>query len=683
MDGNLERSQEEELAGKAEPQARAHEAGEASHESEGKFRAVFNSDVVPLQIARIDGKITDANDAFLRLVGCSRDELESGRIWFTNLTPPEWRQHDQQLIDELVATGRFGPLEKEYQHRDGHRIPVLIGGSALPGHDDYGVAFTLDLTEQKRAQAALKEQLLLTKTITDNASAALFLMEGGGACTFANPAAEAMFGFALDELRQRPLCDIIHGWAEGRPHPTSGCLFTRAALQGGPVRSWEDILVRKSGEVFPATCVASSILRDGQPAMAVIEVRDITERRRIEHGERLLESERAARAAAERANRIKDEFLATISHELLTPLNAILGWAQIVQRPGAKPEQITKALSVIERNARLQAQLVSDLLDVSRILSGKIHLKLAPVDLSDAIETALDQTRGSADEKGVMVSVSLAHEGALVFGDPSRLPQIIWNLISNAVKFTPAGGRVDVELSRAEAGIALSVSDTGIGIAPEFLPHVFERFRQADASATRQFGGLGLGLSIVKRLVELHRGCVRAESEGLGKGARFVVELPIMLATGARLSTGDAESAEWWEAGALSSTNVLVVDDETDARDLLVRILEEAGASVVAMPSALRALEVLGAEHPDVIVSDIGMPGMDGYELIRRIRAGCAPKEREVPALALTAFARDEDRAHALAAGFQAHLAKPIDPSEVVEVIATLLSRRGPRASRP
>jgi PAS domain S-box-containing protein len=666
----------ERLARKAQTEARALEANEAIRESEGRFRALFDSDLVPLQIARTDGKITDANDAFLRLVGRDRNELTRGELWFTDLTPEEWRAHDEHLVDEMAARGRFGPMEKEYQHRDGRRIPVLVGGSVLPGHTDYGVAFIVDLTEQKRAEAALKEQLLLTKTITDNATAALLLVDTDGYCTYANPAAELMTGFTLDELRQRPLCDIIHSTIEEASHPASFCGFTKAAFEGGPVRAWEGRLVRKCGEAFPASCVVSSVLHDGKATMAVIEVRDVTERRRVDERERLLESERAARGEAERANRMKDEFLATVSHELRTPLNAILGWAQIARRPDAKAEQIAKALSVIERNTRLQAQLVSDLFDVSRIVSGKIHLKLTPVELADAVETALDQVRAAAEAKGVELCVSIAPGGAIVLGDPNRLPQIIWNLLSNAIKFTKAGGRIDVELSRGGAGSVLSVSDTGAGIAPEFLPYVFERFRQADASTTRQFGGLGLGLSIVKRLVELHHGSVRAESAGIGQGARFVVELPDLPTSGARSHAGAVSAAARGETLGLTSTKVLVVDDDADARDLLVRVLEETGASVIAVPEALEALQVLGAEHTDVIVSDIGMPGMDGYELIRRIRGGCSAPMRDIPAIALTAFARDEDCAHALETGFQAHLAKPVEPSELIEVIATLLSRR-------
>jgi len=416
--------------------------------------------------------------------------------------------------------------------------------------------------------------------------------------------------------------------------------------------------------------------------MAVIEIRDVTAQKRIERErEDLLDRERAERGEAERASRMKDEFLATVSHELRTPLNAILGWVHLLQRPGVTPEEIAKGLGVIERNTRLQAQLVSDLLDVSRIVSGKMLLDLAPVDLSDAVETAFDALRGAADAKGVDLRKALAPEGALVLGDRGRLPQIVWNLVSNAIKFTPRGGRVDVDLACAGDRVALSVSDTGMGISPEFLPHVFDRFRQADASTTRQAAGLGLGLSVVRRLVELHQGVVRAESEGTGKGARFVVELPVVHAASAvaHLRAGAPSRAARRGPASLSGAKVLVVDDEPDACELLARVLEESGASVVAAPSAARALELIDAEHPDLLVSDVGMPGMDGYALIRRIRAEGAPPVNEMPAIALTAFVRCEDRARALEAGFQAHLAKPIEPLEVVETVARLLPRNRQR----
>lgn len=412
--------------------------------------------------------------------------------------------------------------------------------------------------------------------------------------------------------------------------------------------------------------------------------REIAERKRAEERrEALLASERAARSEAERATRLKDEFVATMSHELRTPLNAIVGWASILRRD-RRPESVLQGVEVIERNAKLQARMVEDLLDMSRILSGKLAMELRRTDLSGVIEASIAAVRPAADAKGVRLHAAIGPTPP-VNGDAGRLQQVLWNLLSNAIKFTPANGKVGVlarEISReGTRSVEISVSDTGQGIDPRFLPFVFDRFRQADASTTRRHGGLGLGLSIVKSLVEMHQGSVEARSAGAGQGSTFVVCLPLAETTAdMALDRVGQEPAQ--AACSLAGLRVLVVDDEADARTLARRVLEESGAEVLTVSSAAEALELVdGNGELSVLVSDIGMPEHDGYELITRMRAMPGTAGR-VPAVALTALARDEDRKRTLLAGYQVHISKPVDPAELVMVIATLAGR-GAGASAP
>jgi signal transduction histidine kinase/CheY-like chemotaxis protein len=393
------------------------------------------------------------------------------------------------------------------------------------------------------------------------------------------------------------------------------------------------------------------------------------------------EAESAARQEAERANRIKDEFLATLSHELRTPLGAILGWAHILRRklPADDPE-VVKGIEVIERSTRVQTQLIDDLLDMSRITSGKLRLTIQPMAPISFVEAAIETVMPSAEAAGVAIESKLDPGAGPVAGDASRLQQVVWNLLANAIKFTPRGGTVTVSLKRIEDAIQISVSDTGAGISPEFLPHIFDRFRQADGSTTRRFGGLGLGLSIVKHLVQLHHGEVSARSAGEGQGACFEVRLPIAtehLGVGEIVETraNDAVPAACAEPGELDGLTVLVVDDEPDTRDLLERVLRDAGARVLLAGDAATALALVEAQRPQVLVSDIGMPDIDGYELLRQVRELGASRGGSVPAVALTAFARSEDRIRALRAGFSVHVAKPVEPSEIVATVASVAVR--------
>lgn len=412
---------------------------------------------------------------------------------------------------------------------------------------------------------------------------------------------------------------------------------------------------------------------------------DVSEHRRLaDERERLLESERAARSIAERASRLKDEFLATLSHELRTPLNAILGWAQILRRQYKGNTDLADGLTVIERNARVQTQLVSDLLDMSRVISGKLRLEAQVVDPASVLSSAMESVRPAADAKDIELVQEFDQQTGPVYGDPSRLQQIVWNLLSNAIKFTPKGGRVRVCLSRVDEKIVMGVVDNGEGIEAEFLPHLFERFRQADGSITRRHGGLGLGLAIVKNLVDLHGGRVWATSDGPGKGASVYVELPVL---GGQSTPQDPDTSPDPNAlheltgvlqnDALNGLRLLVIDDEADARELIRRVLSESGATVLTATSGLEGMDLVRRERPDVILSDIGMPVQDGYEFIRAVRQLSSDEGGATPAAALTAFARSEDRRRALIAGYQTHIAKPAESAELITVVAALAGRTG------
>ncbi|MEW4566237.1 PAS domain-containing protein [Tautonia sp. JC769] len=388
-----------------------------------------------------------------------------------------------------------------------------------------------------------------------------------------------------------------------------------------------------------------------------------------------------ARDEAEAANRMKDQFLATLSHELRTPLNAVLGWARILRSGPIDDEDLQEGLAAIERNATAQAQIIEDLLDVSRIVSGNFKLEVQRVDVREIIESALAAVLPAANAKEIRVQKLLDSLAGPVSGDPARLQQVVWNLLSNAVKFTPKGGKVQVLLERVNSHLEISVIDTGMGIRPEFLPHVFDRFRQADSTTTRRHGGLGLGLSIVKQLAELHGGAVRAKSSGEGQGSTFTVMLPITVVHPEQPSPEQPRPRpsehpdEYCKAGALAGVRVLVLDDEPDARQLIRRVLSECDAEIALASSAAEALGLIEQFRPDVIVSDIGMPDQDGYDFMRQVRT--KRNSRDLPAAALTAFARPEDRKQALLAGFQTHVAKPVDPSELVAVVASLAGRTG------
>ncbi|HYU77899.1 MAG TPA: CHASE domain-containing protein, partial [Vicinamibacterales bacterium] len=389
---------------------------------------------------------------------------------------------------------------------------------------------------------------------------------------------------------------------------------------------------------------------------------------------------RESESQAQAANRAKDEFLGTLSHELRTPLNVVLGWISILRLGPLTEERRAHALEIIERNARHQAELIDDLLDVSRIVTGKVRLQLRPVAVASIVSTVVDSVRPSADAKGIEINMVSATESSTIRGDPDRLHQIAWNLVSNAIKFTPAGGSVSVELTRIGEDVALTVRDTGVGIAPDFLPHVFERFRQADSSTTRTHGGVGLGLAIARHLVDLHGGTIEAHSEGLGQGAEFIVKFPAV-AVSVTSAPAPLLAMAPLAAPRLDSVRVLVVDDDAHTRDLLTEALSMTGARVTSADSARHALDRLSKETVDIIVSDIAMPDEDGFWLMQRVRA--LPGEvAKTPAIALTALARTEDRVRVMDAGYQMHLAKPVQLGELQAALATLVAQRHRAAFR-
>ncbi len=534
------------------------------------------------------------------------------------------------------------------------------------------------MAQQETAQRAIREAdqrfRLLVENIEDYA---IFMIDTEGRVASWNSGAEQILGYSAEEVLGQSAArffvagdDVLE--REMREAQASG----RAVSSG-----WR---LRKGGGRLFAEGVLSAVRDDAGHLLGYTKLmRDVTETRRIEiEREHLLQSERAARNEAERASRMKDEFLATLSHELRTPLNAILGWSQVLRRvPDAKPE-LGDGLKAIERNARAQAQIIEDLLDMSSIISGKVRLNMQRVDLVPVLEASVNAVRPAAEAKGIDLAERVDSPLPPVGGDPNRLQQVFWNLLTNAVKFTPKNGRVAITLERVNSHMEISVADTGEGIDEAFLPYVFERFRQADASTSRRYGGLGLGLSIVKQLVELHGGSVSAESAGRGKGSKFTVELPIVEANvepaGAareqpQRSVSD-DLAGTFPATSLEGIRVLVVDDEPDARALIERLLKECSAAVTTASSASEALEHMERSKPDVLISDIGMPENDGYALIRAIRR-LEGKGAAIPAIALTAYARAEDRMKAVEAGYQLHLAKPVDPLKLVSMVTSLIQR--------
>ncbi|MEO8433866.1 MAG: MASE1 domain-containing protein [Pyrinomonadaceae bacterium] len=490
-----------------------------------------------------------------------------------------------------------------------------------------------------------------------------------------------MLGYSVNEWLATPnfWLSIVHPDDREPAAAAAEATFT-CGRKGSNQFRW----IAKDGRVLWVESQSVAVFDDqGRPVGMRGVTMDITEQKLAdEERAKLLQLEHAARNEAEEANRIKDDFLATLSHELRTPLTAMLGWLGMMRSKSLDEATSAYALETIERNAKMQAQLIEDLVDVSRIVSGKLKLDVRPMDLTPVVEAAIDAVHPAADAKQISIQVIREPFIGPVTGDPDRLQQVIWNLLSNAVKFTPRDGSVEVHLRQSESSAEIAVHDTGMGIRPEFLPHVFERFRQADSTATRAHGGLGLGLAIVRHLVELHGGTVAAESGGPDHGSTFTVSLPL---TAIRTpQTGEFEPAELPDevfaakSGQLEGVRVLLVEDETDARTLLALMLERAGAEVEQTATAAEAMSQMAGFNPHVLLSDIGLPIEDGYELIRKLRSSPLEALRQVPAIALTAYATENDRELALNAGFHLHLAKPVEPEKLIAAVGRLVEETRP-----
>jgi PAS domain S-box-containing protein len=641
-----------------------------SEEALARLGAIVESSDDAIVGKNLKSIITSWNAGAERIFGYTAEEVKGKNI--SILIPPERLDEETEIIERLKRGERIEHYETVRVRKDGRKIEVSLSISPIKDRNGrvIGAAkIARDITERKRAEEALRESEERFRTLANSAPVMVWVSGRDKLCTFFN---QQWLDFTGRTMEQ----EIGDGWAEGvHSEDFERCLqiyFT--AFDAREEFEMEYRLRRRDGE-YRWVLDKGLPLYDSKGTFTgyIGSCMDITDRKRqAEEREYLLRRE-------QEASRLKDEFLATVSHELRTPLNAMLGWSRMLLDGKLDEERTRQALQTIERNARSQAQLIEDLLDVSRIITGNLRLDVRPVMLSPVIEAALDSVRPMAEAKGVRLQTTLDSQGGPVAGDFSRLQQVVWNLLSNAIKFTPKGGRVQVRLERSNSQIEIVVSDTGQGISPEFLPHVFDRFRQADSSSTRKHGGLGLGLAIVRHLVELHGGAVAVSSAGEGQGATFMVRLPLMAAhpelVKEKRVQPRAEAAEVFEFHCqprLEAVRVLVVDDESDARQLLKTILERCGAEVKDASSASEGLAIIKEWKPRVLVSDIGMPGEDGYSFIQKVRQWEREAGQFIPALALTAYARSEDRMRALASGYQMHVPKPVQPVELTLVVASL-----------
>jgi hypothetical protein len=608
-----------------------------------------------------DGVIQTWNPGVAQVLGYDADEFIG--LPFASLFTPE-DIHNNAPDEELARARSSGRSDDRRIHlrRDGTRFHADGVITALRDEQGNLRAFSKvmhDVTAQVRASAALQDSeeryRLLVESIRDYA---IFLLDASGHVASWTAAAERMKGYAPAEIIGQHLSVFFTREDRQRGQPEQE-LRGAAATGRYEGEGWR---VRKDGSRFWGDEILTAI-RDGSGELRGFAkiVRDLTERQRASLERELLYQQ------ARDANRLKDEFLGTVSHELRTPLNALLGWTHLL-RVGTQEEERRRAIDAIRRNAEIQVQLVDDLLDVSRIISGKMRLQIAPTELTPVLEASAESLQPAARAKGVSLQVECPASADTVAADPGRLQQMVWNLLSNAVKFTPAGGRVRLCARRIGNAAEIEVTDTGAGISPDVLPFVFERFRQGDSSSTRTHGGMGLGLALVRHLAELHGGTIEAESGGPGLGATFRLHLPLVAS-----SVTAAEPPARQQVPPLTNVHVLVVEDDADSREVLSIVLQESGAIVAAAESAEQALALFSERRPDVIIADIGMPGGDGYEFIRRVRRMDPEQGGSAAAIALTAYARPDDRRRALEAGYQLHVPKPVDPVAVVRAVAQVI----------
>jgi len=542
---------------------------------------------------------------------------------------------------------------------------------------------------RRRAEEALRKQSDWLRVTLSSIGDAVISTDVEGRVTFMNRVAEFLTGWGEAEAMGRSLTEIFQILNEESREPVENPALRALSSVTIVGLANHTILIAKDGTEWPIDDSAAPIRSEqGEVLGAVLVFRDISERKRMElERDRLLANAQAAQKEAEHANRLKDEFLATASHELRTPLTAVVGWSRMLRTGKLDAENSARALEAIERNATLQTKLIDDLLDVSRIITGKLILDRRAIEMAHVLSDAVNTVRPAADAKHITIVTSFDAETGPVLGDANRLLQVVWNLLSNAVKFTPKNGRIEVGLQRVNSQAEISVRDSGEGISSEFLPYVFDRFRQGDGKTTRLHSGLGLGLAIVRQLVELHGGTVNAHSDGPGRGATFKLRLPVLSINsvpGSKTAARDSTLTKARVTNGLSiecpprldGVCVLVVDDDSDTRQMLKAVLSECQAHVITAASTAEAIEEIERRKPDVLVSDLGMPEQDGYELIKKVRGmESADHTARIPALALTAYAKAEDRVRALASGYQVHLSKPVEPAEFVLVVANLAGR--------
>ena len=697
-------------------------------EAETRRNRFFALSVDMLCIAGFDGFFKQLNPSWHEILGFTDEELTANPI--VEIIHPEDREGTAAQLDRLKQGAPVVSFDNRCMCKDGTYRWLGWTASAFPA-EGLLYMFVRDITSQKRAEEErvqlVREQLARTSAESSERRAA-FLAEVSNALDASldyRATLARVARLAVPFLADACIVDIAeeeggvtrlevaladpakHGVAahlkSAAPGPRSTSPEARALRSGESIIMPEvkaadveamaqDPAHRQAlGELGPRSLMVAPITARGRNLGALTFVAAESDRRfgrsdlglaedvarraalAVENA-RLYKASQEARQGAEAANRAKDEFLATLSHELRTPLSPILGWVRLLRSGDLDDAATARGLEVIERNVRAQTQLIEDLLDVSRIITGKLRLEVRPMDLVAVVEAGIDAVRPAAEAKGIRIASRLDPMASAMVGDPDRLQQVVWNLVSNAVKFTPKDGRVEVELARVDTHARLRVRDTGKGIQPAFLPHVFDRLRQADSTSTRAHGGLGIGLAIVRHLVELHGGTVAAESGGEGEGATFTVELPISATPGTQRAAPEAAARDEGSV-RLDGVRVMVVDDEADTRDLLSFSLRNYGAEVRALGSASEALAAIQQDKPDVLVSDIGLPGDDGYALIRKVRALDEESGGRVPAAALTAYAKDEDRHRAIAAGFQAHVTKPVELAELASVVASLAGR--------
>jgi PAS domain S-box-containing protein len=649
--------------------------------SESRFQKLFECNLLPMGLWTMEGGIFAANEAMLHMFGCTMQELMNQKLTSVEWTPFEYQELDQKAITELKERGICTPYEKEVVGSDGKRIPVIIGGASFDGEGETGVFFALNLTELKLARQALRDSDARYSAIVEAMPEILFTALPNGQSDFINQQFYEYTGMTADEALGFGWFNALHS-----DDLEQTATLWRESVETGKAFEVEYRLRNTAkdyrwfrGRAVPLRDATGRIMKWFGVCM------DITDRKVIEEErEKLLFRERQARDLAESANRAKDEFIALVSHELRTPLNAVLGWTNILRTQEVDEETFQHGLETIERSAKSQATLVEDLIDSAMISTGKMRIKMEKTNLVEIIQSALDVVVPAAEAKAVALKFHVATQDSDVLGDSSRLQQVMWNLLSNSVKFTPEGGLIEVTIKSSGKYAEIVIRDTGKGITAELLPMIFDSFQQADISRTRRFGGLGLGLFLVKQLVELHGGTVRAESPGENLGAVFTVNLPLRIRPSGMLKISKAKGLKQGEESKqqpqiLSGLRILIVDDDPDAREISSIVLKQQGARVTQTASANEAFAFLSDVAPeflpDLLISDIGMPDEDGYTLMRRVRALPLAQGGNIPAVALTAFSGVEDRRRALDSGFQAHLAKPIEPNELIKVVSEVSKR--------